>query len=58
MVNCESKTRAVVKANRSESMTRSVTTVPSDLTKDTRSLSESMPQRTNSPIRGMTRLTA
>ena len=57
-LNCNRKVSAVINSTSIESMARSVTTVPMALGNDTPSQRFSTPQRANSPIRGITRLTA
>lgn len=57
-LTCESKVRAVMSNTNRESMALSVTTVPKALGKDTLSYLWRIPQRANSPMRGMRRLTA
>ena len=55
---CIRKTMPVMTSTRSESMARSVTTVPSDLGNEMPSQRLSTPHLANSPERGMTRLRA
>ena len=58
MFNCNKSVSPENPATTSESMARSVTTVPNALENDTPSYRLSTPQRVNSPTRGMTRLAA
>ena len=57
-LNCMKKVRAAMSNTSAESIARSVTTVPMALENDTPSQRFNTPQRANSPIRGITKLTA
>ncbi len=52
------KVTAVIKITHKESMSRSVTTVPNDVEKDTPPYLDSTPQRDTSPTLGKTKLAA
>ena len=58
MLTCASRVMAAMANTNSESMARSVTTVPNALAKSILSYRLSTAQRANSPIRGITKLTA
>ena len=57
-LTCTSIVHPVIVKTSSESMIRSVTTVPKALENDTPSWRFNMAQRANSPIRGITKLAA
>ena len=56
--NCVTNVNAAITSTNSESMARSVTTVPKAFGNDTPSFCRSTPHRANSPTRGITRLAA
>ena len=56
--NCVTNVSPAISSTSSESMARSVTTVPKAFGNETSSFCLSTPQRANSPTRGMSRLTA
>ena len=56
--NWESSVATIITSTSTESMARSVTTVPKALGNETPSHRRRMPQRANSPTRGISRLTA